>query len=470
MQESVGVRAVSADGSAVVQGSLSVVVFVAPSYLRICNSQPIPTTMPSTVKQLTIPPPTTASTAVNGGQNGVAVTFIGDSSFTTTKCDGQSAGAPTQVAATIRARFTPNIDFSKLRITVSNSLFKPALPVVCDETFICDISIVFAQPLDSSFAGNYAPYIQLEGGGLSKIVQNLQVHVNCNDLMADAVPLPPRRGVVDPSKIVPELPPCGVANVSVDVSEDMPVGTVVTSLPLNNGNPGFRYQILDSSAVGFFDLIEPASVAVSSPLFQPTVDSVYLRVVGMLGNATVCATDVFIGVKNVNRNRPVFDQSSYNFAIDCLLPMSIVGTVSASDIDAGRNNIRRFFVAPEDTPLVLVDPASGGIHLRQTLTDSTSFTIFVEDPGTNMRSSAVVQISCTGNNQVSGMLGAGSSGLGRSFQTTTTKAPVVLKSDPRKHPVVTSNKPSSFPFAVVFSGSSKASTSTSRSARSPPLT
>ncbi|OQV24534.1 hypothetical protein BV898_01594 [Hypsibius exemplaris] len=121
MQESVGVRAVSADGSAVVQGSLSVVVFVAPSYLRICNSQPIPTTMPSTVKQLTIPPPTTASTAGNGGQNGVAVTFIGDSSFTTTKCDGQSAGAPTQVAATIRARFTPNIDFSKLRITVSNS-------------------------------------------------------------------------------------------------------------------------------------------------------------------------------------------------------------------------------------------------------------------------------------------------------------------------------------------------------------
>ncbi|XP_055332824.1 mucin-2-like [Paramacrobiotus metropolitanus] len=431
------------------QGNLSIVIFSSPSYVQSCQSNPVqpPTTPTSAPPQPVTSLPLMPTPSPPGA---VSVTFAGDTSFTVNQCQPMSS-APA-VAGSFRAKFSPNVDFSKLRITISNSLFQPALPVVCDQNFQCNITLVFSRPMDSSLQGSYLITANFEGGGLPTTSQRLQVSVQCGSLQSDQTPsVPPRTVASDPSLIVPELPPCGVASVPIDVNEDTPVGTVVASLP-STPSPGFRFQIVDASATGYFDISDQGFVAVASPLSEPTVDSVYLRVAGQINNQSVCGTDVLIGIKNVNLRKPEFDQVSYSFAADCNIPSIPIGTVTASDSDSGRNNIRRFFVNPEDTAIATIDPASGTLRLRSRLRESTSLLVFVENPGTNLRSSALVQISCTGDNSIVQLGGFGGRSAPRPTTTTQRSIPrnvmASLRVDPRAHTAVSSNQPASYPFTV----------------------
>ncbi|XP_055342610.1 protocadherin beta-6-like isoform X2 [Paramacrobiotus metropolitanus] len=419
------------------QGNVSLVIFSSPAYFPLCQSNPVqPPTTPT-------PSPSQPATSLPDSD-----AVAGDASFSVNQCHTGS-GVPA-VVGSFRAKFSPNVDLSKLRMTISNSLFQPALPVVCDPDLLCNITLVSTRPLDTSMQGLYVMTVNYEGGGLSTTSQQLVVSVQCDSLQFSQT-LPPPTVASKPTMAVPELPPCSRASVSLGVNEDTPVGTVVTSLP-SIPSPGFRFQILDASAAGYFNISHQGSVAVARPLSEPTIGSVYLRVAGLVKNRSVCATDILITIRRVSSRMPEFNQVSYSFAADCNNPSIPIGTVTALDSDRGATANRRFFLNPEDTAtsIAIVDPVSGTLWLRSILHQSTTLLVFVENPGTNLTSSAFVHISCTDDNSIVRI--GGLRGKGASHPTPTTQRPKMPspKVVPQAQVAVSSIQSASYPLTVAI--------------------
>ncbi|XP_055342591.1 uncharacterized protein LOC129591092 isoform X2 [Paramacrobiotus metropolitanus] len=319
----------------VVEGILAIAIYSPWQYVQSCQIKPVqaPTTP---APDLLYP---NVSLALKRAPSLVA---IPDASFTVDGCQAGSS-APTVVGSFL-AKFSPNVDFSKLRMTISSRIFQPVLPVVCDPDFQCNVTIVLSRPIDQSMLGVYIIPVNYGGGGLLTTSQQLVISVLCNALNFErTTSMPPSTGTSDPPLIVPELPPCSVETVSIIINEDTPVGTVVTNLP-SIPSPGFRFQINDASATGYFNISDQGTITLARPLSAPTDHTVHLRVAGQVTNQSVCGTDVFIGILNVNLRKPGLDQGSYSFTVDCNNSSNPVGTVSTSDSDRGRNNIRRFFL------------------------------------------------------------------------------------------------------------------------------
>ncbi|XP_055342611.1 uncharacterized protein LOC129591106 [Paramacrobiotus metropolitanus] len=430
------------------QGILAIGIYSPPEYVNSCQGKSFqpPTALPLHLHEPVAswpPRPTSSLSDPNSLHAGTP-----DVSFNVDACPGSSVPI---VVGSFPVKFSPYVDFTKLRMTITSRHFLPVFPVVCNPDFQCNITIVFSRPIDQFLIGKHIMTAIYECDGLSTAKQLLMVYFNCHTWTPKTVP--PPTVASDPPLLVPELPPCSAASIPIDVNEDTPVGTVVTSLP-SIPSPGFRFQIIDASATGYFNISDQGAISVARPLSEPTVDSVYLRAAGQVDDQSVCGTDVFIGIKNVNLRKPEFDQVSYSFNVDCNQPSNPVGTVSASDSDRGRNNIRRFFLKPEDTAIATVDPASGILRLRSKVRESTTLLVFVDNPGTNLTSSAIVHINCTGDNSLLQL--GGLSGRGAQRPTTTTQnsspgsATPSSKVDSRAYPAFFFNPPVSHPFTVLI--------------------
>ena len=97
-----------------------------------------------------------------------------------------------------------------------------------------------------------------------------------------------------------------------------------------------------------------------------------------------------VTIRDVNDNAPVFSQDTYSAGLlENDKPELLVVTVSATDIDAGRNSQFRYYIQPDVTAYFAIDYSSGRITTRRPFdrehTDKFVFNVFAIDSGTPPR-------------------------------------------------------------------------------------
>ena len=108
--------------------------------------------------------------------------------------------------------------------------------------------------------------------------------------------------------------------------------------------------------------------------------------------------DFTVMILDINDNSPVFQPSSYNFALEENLPMSTrVGTVLASDSDHMRNGIVIYFIVEEDSdPQFEINDRTGEVsslaEFNRETRDSYQIIVGAHDQGTPQQTAEAVAI------------------------------------------------------------------------------
>jgi len=199
----------------------------------------------------------------------------------------------------------------------------------------------------------------------------------------------------------------------VDVAEDVAVGSAVYVALARDRDAGpdgeveYRLEGVPSGAAFPFAISRRGgAIVTNAPLDRERQSQYRLRVVARDDGLAAREAEqlLTVTVTDVNDNAPVFGAGSYRFAVNEGLDIgTLVGVVSASDLDAGANGERVFaLTAPPDaviTDTFVVDPASGVISTK-TILDRESvatylFSVTVQDRGNPLSLSTAVEVVVT---------------------------------------------------------------------------
>uniref|UniRef100_A0A914D9M8 Cadherin domain-containing protein n=1 Tax=Acrobeloides nanus TaxID=290746 RepID=A0A914D9M8_9BILA len=173
--------------------------------------------------------------------------------------------------------------------------------------------------------------------------------------------------------------------LNVQISEGTKIRDVVfkikTTDPDSNENSHNTYSIIAESQEKEIFVINSKTgyITLGKSLDRESQDRYRMKVVVNDGLFSV-STTLTITVTDVNDNAPIFSQPLYTFEIDRNNSSfgSIIGKVSAQDLDSGENSTIQFGISPESA-LFEVDPLTGEIMVLRSPTsfDESEFHIKV---------------------------------------------------------------------------------------------
>ena len=187
------------------------------------------------------------------------------------------------------------------------------------------------------------------------------------------------------------------STIAVSKLEDIPIGSIITTLNATDADSGqdgnITYTITSGNVNGVFG-INAGNVILQSKLDRETLSSYNLVITAsdnpINGVPKSSTLNVVLNVMDVNDNRPMFSQASYMLDVP---DNAAVGTaavsVTAVDGDAGLNGQLEYRVTSGSSPLFKLDNSTGSfIPLSSLDLDSQSLTsksyhmtVFVTDKG-----------------------------------------------------------------------------------------
>lgn len=160
----------------------------------------------------------------------------------------------------------------------------------------------------------------------------------------------------------------------------------VTAVDLDTGNNArLSYRLQGTAAFR----ISPNTgwIYLAQSLDRETVDRFALMVLATDNGspAATASTSVLVTVLDDNDNDPRFERDFYGFELLENLPSgTLVGSVSASDPDLGKNSLLRYAVVQANSSFA-VDPDTGKIHFIFLFFRSPPFSCRLPPPSSNRR-------------------------------------------------------------------------------------
>ena len=169
-------------------------------------------------------------------------------------------------------------------------------------------------------------------------------------------------------------------NLDVQISENSPVGSRLTSLQAvdndegRNGTVAYRFtQDVEKLYPGMFQLNSASGdIVVASSLDRETQASYRLAAVAYDGGnpSRTSTVTVNIEVLDTNDNSPVFYPLNYFVVLQPDFPEDQeVEQIRATDLDAGINSVLEYSLVDGDTSTFSLDKTNGKVHLRRPLSE-----------------------------------------------------------------------------------------------------
>ena len=162
-------------------------------------------------------------------------------------------------------------------------------------------------------------------------------------------------------------------HMNFTINENTPLDQEVFSLAAtdpNTGEPVTRYQKLSDHPIGVFSVDQiSGSVKLLKPVdFEDLNQRNLSLVVSAVSGDTSSRVSVYVRVKDVNDNSPVFQESSYSARVpEDLAPGGLVTTVQALDADSGDFGTIRYEISGRATRFFTVDAVTGEVRVAAAL-------------------------------------------------------------------------------------------------------
>ncbi|KAI1240359.1 hypothetical protein IHE44_0008776 [Lamprotornis superbus] len=176
-------------------------------------------------------------------------------------------------------------------------------------------------------------------------------------------------------------PVFGTTNTTIATTENMPVGTKVTSVSATDVDEGFNGLVVYTlkGGEGKMDIDSSGFILVQKVLDREEQGSYTLTVIasdqGQPARST--ALNLTVVIDDVNDNAPVFSSSSYEVKVPEDQELgSVLLTLSATDQDVGANALVSYRITEQrpqtSSPVFLVNPSTGQLSLSQQLDYETT--------------------------------------------------------------------------------------------------
>ncbi|NXJ09602.1 CELR3 protein, partial [Odontophorus gujanensis] len=182
-------------------------------------------------------------------------------------------------------------------------------------------------------------------------------------------------------------PVFGITNTTINILENTPAGTLITSVPATDVDAGFNGLVVYTlkGAEGKMDIDASGLILLEKELDRETQGIYNLAVIasdqGQPRLSTILNLTVIID--DVNDNPPVFSSSKYEVSVpEDKARGSKLLTVSATDLDAGANALVKYRIISQlpltSLPVFLVNSTTGELFLSQQLDYETTKQFEVE--------------------------------------------------------------------------------------------
>ncbi|NXI74050.1 CELR2 protein, partial [Anseranas semipalmata] len=203
-------------------------------------------------------------------------------------------------------------------------------------------------------------------------------------------------------------PVFGIISTTINILENMPVGTSVTSVSATDVDKGFNglvvYTLKGSEEK--MDIDASGLILLKKELDRETQDFYNLTVIASDQGQPMLSTalNLTVIIDDVNDNPPVFSSSRYEVSVpEDKARGSELLTVSATDLDAGANALVKYRIVSQQpstsSPVFLVNSTTGQLFLSQQLDYETTkqFDVEVEasdggQPSLSTNTSVVVRV------------------------------------------------------------------------------
>ncbi|NWZ21788.1 CELR2 protein, partial [Asarcornis scutulata] len=182
-------------------------------------------------------------------------------------------------------------------------------------------------------------------------------------------------------------PVFGAVNTTINILENMPAGTSVTTVLATDADSGFNglvtYALRGTEEK--MDIDSSGLILVKKELDREIQDFYNLTVIASDQGQPMLSTalNLRVVIDDVNDNPPVFSSSRYEVSVpeDKAIGSELL-TVSATDLDAGANALVTYRIVnqqpPTSSPMFLVNSATGQLSLSQQLDYETTKQFDVE--------------------------------------------------------------------------------------------
>ncbi|XP_041359664.1 putative protocadherin beta-18 [Gigantopelta aegis] len=190
-----------------------------------------------------------------------------------------------------------------------------------DRERICDLSLVCEKQFDVMVQSNVSSYLKI-----------LSVKVVIDDINDN-------QPIFQPSEVTKYVVESDILNrkLSIHSAHDMDTGA-------GNGVKTYRIMshtnMFDTEVENKLDGSSDLKIVILKPLDREKQDKYTFKIEASDGGSPrrTGTLTVHVKVKDYNDNAPVFTQTEYNFSAAETLPLnSVIGQISASDVDMGRN-------------------------------------------------------------------------------------------------------------------------------------
>ncbi|NXG43822.1 CELR3 protein, partial [Psilopogon haemacephalus] len=171
-------------------------------------------------------------------------------------------------------------------------------------------------------------------------------------------------------------PVFAVINTTITILENMPAGTVITSVSATDVDEGFNGLVVYTlkGGEGKMDINTSGSILLEKELDREKQDIYNLMVIASDQGQPVLSTvlNLTVIIDDVNDNPPIFSSSRYEVGVseDEVLGRALL-TVFATDLDAGANALVKYRIVsqqpPTSFPVFLVNLTTGQLSLSQQL-------------------------------------------------------------------------------------------------------
>ncbi|NXN18284.1 CELR3 protein, partial [Indicator maculatus] len=171
-------------------------------------------------------------------------------------------------------------------------------------------------------------------------------------------------------------PVFGLINTTITMLENVPAGTIITSVSATDVDEGFNGLVVYTlkGGDGKMDINTSGSILLEKELDREKQGIYNLTVIASDQGQPVLSTvlNLTVIVDDVNDNPPVFSSSRYEVGVpEDEVPGRVLLTVSATDLDAGVNALVKYRIVSQQPPtsltVFLVDLTTGQLSLNQQL-------------------------------------------------------------------------------------------------------
>uniref|UniRef100_A0A8C4K813 Cadherin domain-containing protein n=1 Tax=Dromaius novaehollandiae TaxID=8790 RepID=A0A8C4K813_DRONO len=182
-------------------------------------------------------------------------------------------------------------------------------------------------------------------------------------------------------------PVFGVASTTINILENVPVGTTLINVSATDVDEGFNGFVVYAlkGGEGKTDIDSSGLILLEKELDRETQGFYNLTVIASDQGQPVLSTalNLTVIVDDVNDNPPVFNSSSYEVSVfeDEVLGRTLL-TVSATDLDVGANALVKYRIVSQhpstSLPMFLVNLTTGQLSLSEQLDYETTKQFEVE--------------------------------------------------------------------------------------------